>query len=63
MKPSLTSVYLLNGGHSDGRPDVDMAGNGGGPGVEPILVIRGKLLGNTGLNDINPLGDRHLAGP
>ena len=40
-----------------------MSGEGGAPGVVPVGVVGGQLLGGRGLDNINPFGQLHLAGP
>jgi len=38
-------------------------GEGGAPGVVPVGIVRGQLLGGRGLHNINPFWELHLAGP
>ena len=59
---ALTSVHFLEGAGANRGPDVDVTGNAGGPGVEPVLVVGSQLLGDGGLHQVNPLGNRHLSG-
>ena len=58
---SLTSVNLADGGDPDGRPDVDVPGDGGAPREVPVVVVGGELLAHVGLDDVDPLGQLHLA--
>ena len=43
-------------------PDVNVSGDGGASDVEPVLVVGGELLADVGLDEVDPLGDLHLAG-
>merc|ERR1712203_676623 len=40
----------------------DVSGHGSQPGVVPIFIIRGQLLGDVSLDNVNPFGQLHLAG-
>ncbi len=59
----LTSVDLGDGVDPDGCADVDVPGDGGAPGEVPVLVVGGELLGHVRLDDVNPVGEGHLARP
>lgn len=48
------TVNLPQTANTDGLPEVDMAGNGGGADVEPVNVLGRELLGDTSLDGINP---------
>lgn len=48
-------------GDGGGRTEVDVASDGGGTDVEPVLVVRGELLAGAGLDDVDPDGDLELA--
>lgn len=48
------TVNLPQTANTDGLPEVDMAGNGGGADVEPVDVLGRELLGDTSLDGINP---------
>merc|ERR1719351_433395 len=56
------SINLSDGGNSDWRPDVDVAGHGCASDIEPVFVIRSQFLANIGLDEVNPFRDLHLAG-
>ena len=58
-----TSVDLADGRDSDGRPDVDVTGQGSAPGVIPVLVVGSELLRRASLHNVHPLGELHLAAP
>jgi hypothetical protein len=48
------TVNLPQAANTDGLPEVDVAGNGGGADVEPVDLLRRELLGDTSLDGINP---------
>lgn len=48
------TVNLPQAADTDGLAEVDMAGNGGGADVEPVLVLGRELLGDTSLDGVNP---------
>merc|ERR1719284_127420 len=56
------SINLSDGGNSDWGPDVDVAGHRCTSDIEPVFVIGSQFLANIGLDEVNPLGDLHLAG-
>merc|ERR1719278_1793064 len=57
------TIDLLHCRHTNGRPDVHVAGHGRSTDIEPIFVIGGKLLPVVGLHKVNPLWHLHLARP
>jgi hypothetical protein len=57
----LTSVDLADGRDSDGRPDVDVTGQGSAPGVIPVLVVGSELLRRASLHNVHPIGELYLA--
>ncbi len=59
----LTSVDLGDGVDPDGSADVDVPGDGGAAGEVPVLVVGGELLGHVRLDDVDPVGEGHLARP
>ena len=61
IRMRLTSVDLGDGADSDGRPDVDVPGDGGAAGQVPVLVVGRKLLGHVRLHNVHPLGQLHFA--
>lgn len=48
------TVDLAETADTDGLAAVDVAGDGGGAGVEPVGVLRRHLLGGTGLDGVDP---------
>lgn len=56
-----TAVDAAKAADTDGLAEVDVAGNGSGADVEPVNVLGRHLLGGTGLDGVNPTGDRELA--
>ena len=40
-----------------------MPGDGGAAGEVPVLVVGGELLGHVRLDDVDPVGEGHLARP
>ena len=51
----LAAVVATEASGADGSPDVQLVGEGGSAGVEPVVVIGGKLLGAASLNVLLPL--------
>ena len=51
-----TTVMLTHAHSSDLSSDVELVHDGGTSGVEPVRLIRGKLLPGGGLNVLGPLG-------
>ena len=60
FRVEITSVDLGDGPGADGRPQVDVPGDGGGADVKPIGVVGGQLLGDAGLDDVHPFRGLHL---
>ena len=58
-----TSINLGYSADTNGLSDVDVSGHGSQPGVVPIFIIRGQLLGDVSLDNVNPFGQLDLAGP
>lgn len=48
------AVDLAETADTDGLPEVDVAGDGGGADVEPVDVLGGHLLGGTSLDGVDP---------
>jgi hypothetical protein len=48
------AVNLPQPANANVLAEIDMAGNSGGAGVEPVGILRGELLGRTGLHEFNP---------
>lgn len=48
------AVDLAETANTNGLPEVDVAGNGGGADVEPVNVLGGHLLGGTSLDGVDP---------
>merc|ERR1740129_1255909 len=62
---SIVTTNSINFGYSadtNGLSDVDVSGHGSQPGVIPIFIIRGQLLGDVSLDNVNPFGQLDLAG-
>merc|ERR1719188_1322836 len=59
---SADSVDLADGGHSNGGSDINVSGDGCASDKIPVLVIGSQFLAGVCLDDINPLGNLHLAG-
>lgn len=55
------AMDLAEAADTDGLPQVDVTGDGGGADVEPVDVLRGHLLGGAGLDGIDPTGNGELA--
>jgi len=57
------TVDLAETANTDGLAHVDVAGDGSGADVEPVDVLRRKLLGVTSLDGINPAWNWELSLP
>ena len=62
-KNLFTSINFGYSADTNGLSDVDVSGHGSQPGVVPIFIIRGQLLGDVSLDNVNPFGQLDLAGP
>jgi hypothetical protein len=47
-------VHLAEAADADGLAEVDVAGDGGGTDVVPVNVLGRKLLGDAGLDGVDP---------
>mmetsp|Transcript_19668 Transcript_19668/g.42774 ORF Transcript_19668/g.42774 Transcript_19668/m.42774 type:complete len:203 (-) Transcript_19668:74-682(-) len=53
----VSSVPLSELSHSDSRTEVDLARDGGGADVVPVLSVGGEFVGDGGLDEIGPDGE------
>jgi len=56
----LLAVDVSKGANTEVSSQVNLSGDGGNSGVEPIGVFGGEVLTLTGLNILNPVGDLDL---
>ncbi len=58
--PVGASIPLLEGANASAGAKVDLAGDGGGPDVVPVISIGAELLEDGGLDSIGPVGELKL---
>eukprot|EP00518_Triparma_eleuthera_P009906 CAMPEP_0182477554 /NCGR_PEP_ID=MMETSP1319-20130603/31059_1 /TAXON_ID=172717 /ORGANISM="Bolidomonas pacifica, Strain RCC208" /LENGTH=161 /DNA_ID=CAMNT_0024678801 /DNA_START=30 /DNA_END=515 /DNA_ORIENTATION=- len=54
------AVPLLEGADTGAGAKVDLAGDGGGADVVPVVAVGGKLLEDGGLHGVGPVGELEL---
>mmetsp|Transcript_35393 Transcript_35393/g.65027 ORF Transcript_35393/g.65027 Transcript_35393/m.65027 type:complete len:159 (+) Transcript_35393:351-827(+) len=62
VPPVGTTVDAGKSTNTKALAKVDLAGYGGSTGVVPVSIVRGELLADTGLDDVNPVRKLDLAG-
>lgn len=55
-----SSVPLLEGSDSGAGAEVDLAGDGGGADVVPVVSVGGELLEYGSLDHVGPVGELEL---